>query len=107
MGFISFRGRDSFLQIPPPPQGFVQGLNLSGIRNPGGQEKNRFMVSWVPYRNRVAGEWFRHEKPLRFRAGPAGSAGAATSAVRRDIFVEPQPKQNISPVGAAYSDVGR
>jgi ParB family chromosome partitioning protein len=26
------------------------------------------------------------------------------SAVRRDIFVEPQPKQNFSPVGAAYSD---
>jgi len=34
-----------------------------------------------------AGGWFWHEKPLRFRAGPAGAA--ATSAVRRDIFVEP------------------
>jgi hypothetical protein len=87
---------NSCSQIPPPPQGFLQGLNLSGIRNPGRQEKSRFMVSWVPYRNPVAGVWFRQEKPLRFRAGPAG---AATSAVRRDIFVEPQPKQNSSPVG--------
>jgi hypothetical protein len=86
MGFISFRGRDSSLQIPPPLQGFLQGLNLSGMRNPGMQEQSRFMVSWVPYRNRVAGVWFRQEKPLRFRAGPAG---AATSAVRRGIFVEP------------------
>jgi len=40
------------------------------------QEKSRFMVSWVPYRNRVAGVWFRQEKPLRFRAGPAGAAQA-------------------------------
>ena len=40
------------------------------------QEKSRFMVSWVPYRNRVAGVWFRQEKPLRFRAGPAGAAPA-------------------------------
>jgi hypothetical protein len=26
------------------------------------------------------------------------------SAVRHDIFVEPQPKQNVSPIGAAYSE---
>jgi hypothetical protein len=32
MGFISIRGRDSSLQISPPPQGFLQGLNLSGVR---------------------------------------------------------------------------
>src|SRR5208283_2411925 len=25
MGFISFQGRGSFLQIPPPPQGFLHG----------------------------------------------------------------------------------
>jgi hypothetical protein len=37
------------LQIPPPPQGFLQGLNLSGMRNPGMQEKSWFMVSRVPY----------------------------------------------------------
>jgi len=57
------------------------------------QEKSRFMVSWVPYRNGdlfrdssrrlttsitngFAGVWFRQEKPLRFRAGPAGAAPA-------------------------------
>ncbi len=37
------------------------------------QEKSRLMVSWVPYRNRVAGVWFRQEKPLRFRAIPPES----------------------------------
>ena len=47
-----------------------------------------------------AGVWFRQEKPLHFRAGPAGSAGAAaTSAVRRDIFVEPQPEKIPAPSG--------
>ena len=68
------------------------------------QEKSRFMVLWVPYRNGslfrdsspvfapeattrqassptsitngFAGVWFRHEKPLRFRAGPAGATQA-------------------------------
>ena len=66
------------------------------------QEKSRLMVSGVPYyfetphvvsylnTNGFTGVWFRQEKPLRFRAGPAG---AATSAVRRDIFVEPQPQK--------------
>jgi len=88
------------------------------------------MVSGVPYyfetphvvsyqiTNGFAGIWFRQEKPLRFRAGPAL---AATSAVRRDIFVEPQIEnphpacghplpsdgRGTSPVGAAYSGVGR
>jgi hypothetical protein len=83
------------------------------MRNPGRQEKSWFMVSLSKQRfiqrlltssptsitNGFAGVWFRQEKPLRFRAGPAGSAGAAaTSAVRRDIFVEPQPKINLAPL---------
>ena len=85
---VEFRHGQRFISHPAGWKDFCRAqsrsskdsfrFELIGMRNPGMQEKSRFMVSWVPYRNRVAGVWFRHEKPLRFRAGPAG--GAAPSA---------------------------
>jgi len=73
MGFISIRGRDSSLQIPLPPQGFLHGLNLSGVR----------ANSWPPLSAGFAGVWFRHETPLRFRAGPAGADQARPARENR------------------------
>ena len=64
-----FRAASTTFKIFSTSQGTCRKDMLSGRRNPRRQEKSRFMVSWVPYRNRVAGVWFRHEKPLRFRAG--------------------------------------
>ena len=39
--------------------------------------------------NGFAGVWFRHEKPLRFRAGPAGAAPARPA--RKNRADEPAP----------------
>jgi hypothetical protein len=81
-----------------------------------------------------AGVWFRQEKPLRFRAGPAGAAQAfmdcgdmsplskrrhvgavqrrirhpgRTSAVRRGIFVEPQIENPHPACGYPFPSDGR
>jgi len=59
------------------------------------QEKSRFMVSWVPYRNQVAGIWFRQEKPLRFRAGPAGAAQARPARENRADVLQDRTFSNL------------